>query len=297
MNKDQREKQRKLRILKHADETGHVAKTCRYFGVGRTSFYRWREAYKKHGEDGLINHPSIPKRHFNRTPIEIEEKVLHLLSKYHLGPIRIVWYLERYHGIKISDSIVSRILKRNGMNRLPRGTRLRKVHTKRYNKQVPGHHIQMDVKFLTFIGDKGEKIRRFQYTAIDDATRVRALKVYKKHTQANAIDFVDHVIEKFPFRIKEIRTDNGHEFQAKFHWHVEDKGIRHAYIKRGTPQLNGKVVRSHRSDGQEFYQLLTYKGDVDLEAKLDEWVRFYNFHRPHGAFNGKTPYEALREKL
>ena len=120
---------------------------------------------------------------------------------------------------------------------------MRKVHTKRYNKQVPGHHIQMDVKFLTFTGKRGEKIRRFQYTAIDDATRVRALKVYDKHTQANAIDFVDHIIKKFPFRIKEIRTDNGHEFQAKFHWHVEDQGIRHAYIKPRSPQLNGKVER------------------------------------------------------
>ena len=78
---------------------------------------------------------------------------------------------------------------------------------------------------------------------------------------------------------------------------VEDLGIRHAYIKRGTPQLNGKVERSHRSDQQEFYQLLSYKGDVDLEAKLDEWERFYNFARPHGAHNGQTPYEALRDKL
>jgi len=50
-------------------------------------------------------------------------------------------------------------------------------------------------------------------------------------------------------------------------------------------------------DGQTDNQLLNYKDDVDLEAKLDEWERFYNFHRPHGAFNGKTPYEALREKL
>lgn len=97
-----------------------------------------------------------------------------------------------------------RILKRNGINRLPRGTRIRKLHTKRYNKQVPGHHIQKDVKFLTFKGKQGQKIRRFQYTAIDDATRVRALKIYERHTQANAIDFVDYVIEKFPFRIKEI---------------------------------------------------------------------------------------------
>ena len=85
--------------------------------------------------------------------------------------MRIVWYLERYHGIKTSDATVSRMLKRHGVNRLPRGTRVRKVHTKRYNKQVPGHHIQMDVKFLTFIGKQGEKIRRFEYTAIDDATR------------------------------------------------------------------------------------------------------------------------------
>ena len=56
-----------------------------------------------------------------------------------------------------------------------------------------------------------------------------------------------------------------------------------------SPQLNGKVERSHRSDRQEFYQLLTYKGDVDLEAKLAEWERFYNLASPHGAHAGKTP--------
>ena len=85
--------------------------------------------------------------------------------------------------------------------------------------------------------------------------------------------------------------------QTKFYWHVMDKGICHAYIEPSSPQLNGKVERSHRSDGQEFYQLLSYKVDVDLEAKLTEWERFYNFARPHGAVNGKTPYEALRETL
>jgi transposase InsO family protein len=66
------------------------------------------------------------------------------------------------------------------------------------------------------------------------------------------------VIETFLFRIGVIRTDNGHEFQVKSHWHVKDKGIRHAYIKPSSPQLNGKVERSHRSDEQEFYQLLSY---------------------------------------
>jgi transposase InsO family protein len=76
-----------------------------------------------------------------------------------------------------------------------------------------------------------------------------------------------------------------------------DGRISDAYIKRGTPQLNGKVERFHRSDQQEFYQLLSYKGNVDLEAKLDEWERFHNFARPHGAHNGQTLYEALRDKL
>ena len=60
-------------------------------------------------------------------------------------------------------------------------------------------------------------MRRYQYTAIDDATRVRALKVYPRHTQANAIDFVNYVVKEFPFHIRTIRTDRGHEFQALFH--------------------------------------------------------------------------------
>lgn len=297
MNSEERVIQHKLKVLRHAEQIGNVAKTCRYFGIGRASLYRWKAAFKARGEQGLVNAKPIPKNPARQTPPEIVEKVLYLRSKYHLGPIRIVWYLARYHSIKISEAGVSRILKRNGVSRLPRGTRIRKIHTKRYSKQVPGHHIQMDVKFLTFAGKRGQTIRRFQYTAIDDATRIRALKIYEKHTQANAIDFINYVVAKFPFRIREVRTDNGHEFQAKFHWHVEDLGIRHAYIKRGTPQLNGKVERSHRSDQEEFYQLLTYKDDVDLDAKLNEWENFYNFNRPHGAFDGKTPYEALREKL
>ena len=100
-----------------------------------------------------------------------------------------------------------------------------------------------------------------------------------------------------PFRIHTIRTDRGHEFQARFHWHVEDKGIRHVYIKPRSPQLNGKVERSHRSDQEEFYQLLSYVDDRDLNEKLAEWENFYNFHRPHGAFAGKTPYEILKERL
>jgi IS30 family transposase len=89
------------------------------------------------------------------------------------------------------------------------------VPSKRYQKQVPGHHLQVDVKFLHLVTPDGRKARRFQYTAIDDATRIRALKVYEQHTQAHAIDCIDHVVERFPFRIDTVRTDRGHEFAGQ----------------------------------------------------------------------------------
>lgn len=69
------------------------------------------------------------------------------------------------------------------------------------------------------------------------------------------------------------------------------------YIKPRSPQLNGKVERSHGIDQQEFYQLLTYTDDVDLYKKLESWKRFYNFFRPYGAFDSKTPYAMLRSLL
>jgi hypothetical protein len=89
-----------------------------------------------------------------------------------------------------------------------------------YEKQVPGHHVQIDVKFLKFPDKYYRPVKRFQYTAIDDATRIRVLKVYNKQTRQNAIDFVNVVIRKMPFRIKVIRTDNEHEFQMLFRWHL-----------------------------------------------------------------------------
>ncbi len=56
-------------------------------------------------------------------------------------------------------------------------------------------------------------------------------------------------------------------------------------------------IPSDNLEAYEFYQLLSYKNDVDLNKKLEAWEQFYNFNRPHGAFNGKTPYEALRSIL
>ena len=85
---------------------------------------------------------------------------------------------------------------------------MRLVHAERYSKQAPGRHIQMGVKCLTFIGAGGEKIGRLQYTATGDATRVGALRVCDRHTQAGGQDCVDHTTERLPPRIKEIGADS-----------------------------------------------------------------------------------------
>jgi transposase InsO family protein len=287
----------KMAVLEYAHLCGNASTACREFEVLRSSFYTWKKAYDVEGRAGLVRKKPIARSHPRQLSPDVVEKILYLRRTCHLGPERITWYLERYYGITTSCSSVYRTLVRNGLRSMSKTVGRRTIHTRRYAKNVPGHHIQMDVKFLRLKSKECSTVRRFQYTAIDDATRIRALKVYQCHNQQSAIHFVDYVIEKFPFRIHTIRTDRGHEFQAQFHWHVEDKGIRHVYIKPRSPQLNGKVERSHRSDNEEFYQLLTYTDDVDLNKKLAKWEQFYNFDRPHGAFKGKTPYEALRTML
>ena len=105
MTNDEKEIKRKLRILQHAEYSGNIAKTCRYFGVVRSVFYLWRNAYREFGEAGLKRKRPAPKSHPRRTPPEIEEKVLYLRRQYHLGSIRIMWYMERYlpchHDIRV----------------------------------------------------------------------------------------------------------------------------------------------------------------------------------------------------
>jgi transposase InsO family protein len=211
---------------------------------------------------------------------------------------------------------VWRILKRLEMNRLP-ASQKHKTHDRRwkhYEKQLPGHRVQIDVKFVeplpaqaaaaaTAHGDRsgrGKRRRKFyQFTAIDDCTRLRVLRIYPQLNQDTAIQFADYVLQRLPFAVEVVQTDNGSEFGTKFHWHLLDKGIGHVYIKPRTPRLNGKVERSHRIDAEEFYRLLdgVVLDDAKLfNDKLREWQDYYNYHRPPGALGGQTPYERLRQK-
>jgi hypothetical protein len=138
-----------------------------------------RTAYWQFGLAGLENHKTAPKNPANPTPLEVVEKILHLRKTCRLGPIRIVGYLARYHAVTISDAGVYRILRRNGLSRLAGGgTRVHKIHTRRYQQQVPGHQIQVDVKFLKSEG-KDESPSSATNTPIDDATPSIRLRVHR----------------------------------------------------------------------------------------------------------------------
>ena len=278
----------------------NVAQACRHFGLSRQTFYKWKARYKSHGAAGLCDRPRVPLSCPRVTSREVISKIIYLRQRYHFGPGRIAAYLRRFHQVAIATSTVHRILIRHGMNRLPANQKRRPIGRawKRYEKPQPGHRLQLDVKFLERIA--GTAKRLYQFTAIDDCTRIRVLKIYDACNQSSAIRFVNEVLRRLPFRVLVIQTDNGGEFQSRFHWHLEAQDIRHVYIRPRTPHLNGKVERSHRVDQQEFYQLLDKDGIADdihlFNDKLREWENYYNYHRPHGALDGQTPYERLLAK-
>ena len=91
---------RKQVVLQYAREVGSDAEAYRFFDVPKSSFYRWRQAYAREGKAGLVRKKPIAKSHPRQLSPEVVEKVLHLRRTYHLGPQRITWYLERYHGLK-----------------------------------------------------------------------------------------------------------------------------------------------------------------------------------------------------
>jgi hypothetical protein len=107
-------------------------------------------------------------------------------------------------------SMLSAIL--GNMNRLPNNQpyKRHKERWKRYEKPEPGHRIQVDMKFLEEI--PGSRKRYYQYTAIDDCTRLRVLRIYQRCNQRTSPPSIDYVFSRLPFRAEVIQTDNGAEF-------------------------------------------------------------------------------------
>ena len=101
------------------------------------------------------------------------------------------------------------MLQRHGMNRLPANQKYRRHAHRwtRYEKAQPGHRLQVDGKFLERI--PGTRTWLYQFTAIDDCTRIRVLKIYDACNQGTTMRFLDEVLRRLPFRVHVVQTDNG----------------------------------------------------------------------------------------
>ena len=204
------------------------------------------------------------------------------------------WYIRQKHGWFVSKVTIWRLYKEYGLNRLKYKKRWQR-YPQHYEKALPGDRVQIDVKFLEKVGSEGK--RYYQFTAIDDCTRFRVLRIYGHNTVHNAQDFVDQLQKALPFAIKQVQTDNGSEFSESFSWHLEDLGITHRKTKICSPEENGKVERSHRTDQEEFYGINRFVSIQHCMRLLKEWEKEYNERRPHMALGGKTPKQYLEEKL
>ncbi len=90
----------------------------------------------------------------------------------------------------------------------------------------------------------------YQFTAVDDCTRMRVLSLYSARTAENAVDFLlERVIEELPFPVERIQTDRGGEFFGHvFQEAMGENSIKFRPNPPGMPPLNGKVERSQQTD-------------------------------------------------
>ena len=83
-----------------------------------------------------------------------------------------------------------------------------------------GEKVQVDVKEVPYNCLRGSILKDgkhlYQWTAIDECTRMRFVYGFEEHTPENSVKFLMMLIKAFSFKIKTIQTDNGTEFTCKY---------------------------------------------------------------------------------
>lgn len=72
-------------------------------------------------------------------------------------------------------------------------------------------------------------------------------------------------------------------------------GIKFRPNKPGSPHLNGKVERSQKTDLAGFYSITDLSDFDKLQDELSQWQFYYNWYRPHGSLNNKTPCDITHD--
>lgn len=281
MDKITQEMQYRQSIVKYALAHG-VKRASRKYDKSRSYIYFWLKRY-----DGTLQSLACqsrrPHHHPNEHTEEEKDLIRRMRKKNRETGLMEFWFKLRARGYRRHSSSLYRVMRREGMLGTKKKEK-KKYQPKPYEAmQYPGQRVQIDVKVVpsACIHDKTWD-RYYQYTAIDEFSRVRYLGAYQQANTYSSADFVQKLVAWFKKRsitIETIQTDNGFEFTSHYRRNSEtnlslfetslaEHGIRHKRIKPYTPRHNGKVERSHREDQKRFYDRATFYSFQDFCRQL-----------------------------
>jgi len=262
------------------------------FGVAREVLGRWWLRYQANDLAGLQPQSRRPRRSPTRIAVAVERRILRL-RRDRLSAVRIA------HRLGIGHSTVQRVLARHSLNQLPHPARPK---PRRYEKQRPGELVHIDLKFLPALRNARND---FEFAAVDDFSREAVVAIRTEQNSESAAAFLDHVVQRLPYRVEAVLTDNAMAFTMRYALHADrltrfqqacaSLGIRHYVLKPYAPQSNGKVERFFRTVNDECLNVRPLFTFAARSRAVEDFVRYYNHERPHLSLGGMTPVE--RRKL
>lgn len=266
-------------LIRYAEKFG-VSRASRKYNRSRSYIYFWKARYDGTLES-LSNHSKRPHSH----PNQHTEKELELIRNMRrrnpeLGMIEL-WHRLKKRGYQRCPESLFRVMRRMGM--FPQQSPKKKYQPKPYEQMThPGERIQIDVKVVPRRCIADPELRLFQYTAIDEYSRLRFLAAYPEQSTYSSADFLNKAVKWFARRgvhAECVQTDNGFEFTNRFSPSKKNLltlfeataaklRIRHKLIRPYTPRHNGKVERSHREDQKRFYNTRHFYSLQDFAAQL-----------------------------
>jgi len=298
----------RLSILSYATKHG-VTKTAIKYRTNRQFIYRLQWRYD--GTPASLQPRSRrPHHHPNQHTSQEITFIQNMRRRNPHAGLVVFWIKLRKRGYTRSITGLYRCLKRIGLTResVPNP----KYIPKPYQQALfPGEKVQVDVKVVPsacIVGQAhalGEKM--YQYTAMDECTRVRYLEAFQEQSTYSSTIFLQHLVRRFSFPICKIQTDNGFEFTNRFgrsktaeltlfERQLAAYHIIHQKIRPYTPRHNGKVERSHRKDNEYFYANHRFYSFEDFKKQLAVRNREYN-NFPMRPLAWKSPNEVLRSFL
>ena len=294
-----REASLRLRWFEYYHKTENASLTCRYFGISRKTFYKWKKRYNPWDLRTLETRSRAPKRKRKRMiPFEKELRIKTLRKKYiRYGKEKLkVLYLKIY-GDKVTCWQIQKTIEKYNLYYHPANNeklrRKRKLSEKKKritelkNKIITGLFFQVNTITLFHNG-----LKRYIFTSIDKTSKLAFCRMYKGATSFNARYFLHRLLYLVNTTIEIIQTDNGSEFAKLFEKTCTKLKIPHYFSRVKTPKDNAINERFNRTLKEEFIQLGNFTTDPLLfNQRLTEWLIEYDFNRPHQSLDYLSPIE------